>query len=134
MVITEGGLKAETVVHHRPKARLIATTGVSCSHDQIIEAARPYNALIAFDSDHRTNRFVCRQLARLIARRSADSAEHKLGTTTTVLVWEGPKGIDEAILQNVVLRIKTVSEWYETLKTEPREEVQRFWNELGFRP
>ena len=134
VVITEGGLKAETVVHHRPRARLIATTGVSCSHDQIIEAARPYNALIAFDSDHRTNRFVCRQLARLIARRSADSAEHKLGTTTTVLVWDGPKGIDEAILQNVVLRIKTVSEWYETLKTEPREEVQRFWNEIGFQP
>jgi hypothetical protein len=134
VAITEGRLKAETVVHHRPKARLIATTGVSCSHDQIIEAARPYNALIAFDSDHRINRFVCRQLARLIARRFADSTEYKLTTTTTILVWEGPKGIDEAVLQNARLRIKTISEWYETLKNEPREEVQRFWNEIGFQP
>jgi len=132
VVITEGRLKAETVVHHRPKAHVIATTGVSCSHDLIIEAARPYNALIAFDSDHRINRFVCRQLARLIARRFADSTQHKLSTTTTILFWEGPKGIDEAVLQNVVLRIKTIPEWYETLKSEPREEVQRFWREIDF--
>jgi len=134
VVITEGALKAETFVYHRPKARVIATSGVSCSHEQIIEAARPYNALIAFDSDHRINPVVCRQLARLVARRFAHSAEHKLATTTTVLFWEGPKGIDEAVLQNIKLQIKTIPEWYETLNNEPREEVQRFWNEIGFHP
>jgi hypothetical protein len=69
VVITEGALKAETLVSFRPKARVIATAGVSCSHDQIIEAARPYNVLIAFDADHRTNSAVCRQLARLIVQR-----------------------------------------------------------------
>lgn len=134
VVITEGALKAEAFVHHRPKAHVIATSGVSCSHEQIIKAARPYNALIAFDSDHRINPVVCRQLARLIARRFADSTEHKLTTTTTILSWEGPKGIDEAVLQNVILRIKPIYEWYETLKNEPREEVQHFWNEIGFQP
>ena len=134
VVITEGALKAETLVYHQSKARVIATTGVSCSHDQIIEAARPYNALIAFDADHRINPSVCRQLARLIARRFADSTEHKLTTTTRILYWEGPKGIDEAVQQNVILQTKTVSEWYETLLNEPREEVLRFWNEISFQP
>ena len=134
VVITEGALKAETFVHHRPKAHVIATSGVSCSHDQIIEAARPYNALIAFDSDHRINPTVCRQLARLIARRSADSTKHELTTTTTILCWEGPKGIDEAVLQNVILKIKTISEWYKTLTKKPRAEVRRFWSEIGFYP
>jgi hypothetical protein len=36
VVITEGALKADTLVRFRPKARVIATSGVSCSHYQII--------------------------------------------------------------------------------------------------
>lgn len=134
VVITEGALKAETFVHHRPKARVIATSGVSCSHDQIIEVTQPYNALIAFDADHRINPTVSRQLARLIAKRFEDSTEHKLATTTKILFWEGPKGIDEAAQQNVKLQTKTISEWYETLTNEPRHEVDRFWAEISFDP
>jgi len=134
VVITEGALKAETFVHHRPKARVIATSGVSCSHDQLVEAARPYNALIAFDADHRINPSVCRQLARLIARRFEDSTQHELTNTTRILFWEGPKGIDEAAQQNVRLQTKTVCEWYETLTNGPREEVGRFWSEISFHP
>ncbi len=134
VVLTEGALKGETFVHHRPKARVIATSGVSCSHDQLIEAARAYNALIAFDADHRINPSVCRQLARLIARRFEDSIEHRLTYTTRILFWEGPKGIDEAAQQNVRMQTKTISEWYETLTNEPREEVGRFWSEISFHP
>ena len=134
VVITEGALKAESFVHHRPKARVIATSGVSCSHDQIIEVTQPYNALIAFDADHRINPTVSRQLARLIAKRFKDSTEHKLTTTTKILFWEGPKGIDEAAQQNVRLQTKTISEWYETLTNEPRQEVDRFWAEISFHP
>ncbi len=134
VVITEGALKAETFVHHRPKARVIATSGVSCSHDQIIEVTQPYNALIAFDADHRINPTVSRQLARLIAKRFEDSTEHKFTTTTRILFWEGPKGIDEAAQQNVRLQTKTIAEWYETLTNEPRQEVDRFWNEISFHP
>ena len=134
VVLTEGALKAETFVHHRPRARVIATSGVSCSHDQLIQAARAYNALIAFDADHRINPSVCRQLARLIARRFEDSIEHRLTYTTRILFWEGPKGIDEAAQQNVRMQTKTISEWYETLTNEPREEVGRFWSEISFHP
>ena len=134
VLIIEGGLKARTLVRFRPKARVIATTGVSCSHSHIIEAARPYNALIAFDADHRTNPAVCRQLARLIAQRSKDSKEHGLTTTTKIVFWKGPKGIDEAAQQGVQLTTLTISDWYSTLSKEPLEEVQRYWNEIDFNP
>jgi hypothetical protein len=55
VLITEGALKADTVVRFRPNARAIATSGVTCSHSELVEAARPYTALIAFDADYRTN-------------------------------------------------------------------------------
>ena len=77
VLITEGALKADTVVRFRPNARVIATSGVTCSHNELVTAARPYNALIAFDSDHRINPAVCRQLARLIVMREQDSREHE---------------------------------------------------------
>lgn len=134
VLIIEGGLKARTLVRLRPKARVIATTGVSCSHAHIIEAARPYNALIAFDADHRTNPAVCRQLARLIAERSKDSNQHGLTTTTKIVSWKGPKGIDEAAQQGVQLKTLTISDWYLTLSKEPLEEVQRYWNDIDFKP
>jgi hypothetical protein len=134
VVITEGAVKAETLVSFRPKARVIATAGVSCSHDQIIEAARPYNVLIAFDADHRTNSAVCRQLARLIVQRGKDSKEHRLSTTTRIIVWNGPKGIDDAVRANIGLSALTVSEWYSNLKNEALEEVKKFWREMNFKP
>lgn len=134
ILIIEGGLKARTLVRLRPKARVIATTGVSCSHAHIIEAARPYNALIAFDADHRTNPAVCRQLARLIAERSKDSMVHGLATETKVVFWNGPKGIDEAVQQHIKLTTLTISKWYSTLPETPRQEVTKYWSEIGFTP
>ena len=134
VVITEGALKAETLISFRPKARVIATAGVSCSHDQIIEAARPYNLLIAFDADHRTNSAVCRQLARLIVQRRKDSKERRLSTATKIIVWNGPKGIDDAVRANIGLSALTVSEWYANLENEALEEVKKFWREINFRP
>ena len=55
VLITEGALKADTVVRFRPNASVIATSGVTCSHSELVKAARPYTALIAFDADYRTN-------------------------------------------------------------------------------
>jgi hypothetical protein len=133
VVITEGALKADTLVRFRPRARVIATSGVSCSHSEIVEAARPYNALIAFDADHKTNPAVCRQLARLIVQRDKDSREHGLSVSTKILLWDGPKGIDDAVRANIKPSALTVSEWYETLENEPLEEVNRFWKEAGFK-
>jgi hypothetical protein len=132
VVITEGALKADTLVRFRPRACVIATSGVSCSHSQIIEAARPYNALIAFDADHRTNPQVCRQLARLIAQRTEDSRSHGQSVTTKVVFWNGPKGIDDAVRTNTKLITLTISEWQATLENGPLAEVTKFWDEIGF--
>ena len=113
---------------------MIATAGVTCSHSELVEAARPYTALIAFDADYRTNPAVCRQLARLIVQRVNDSKERRLSTTTNILCWNGPKGIDDALRENVRLASLTISEWYATLRNEPLDEVNRFWSEIGFKP
>ena len=59
VLITEGALKADTVVRLKPNARVIATSGVTCSHSELVKAARSYTALIAFDGDYRTNPTVC---------------------------------------------------------------------------
>jgi hypothetical protein len=134
VIITEGALKADIVVRFRPDARVIATSGVTCSHSELVKATRPYTALIAFDADYRTNPAVCRQLARLIVQRLNDSREQQLRSTTNVLCWNGPKGIDDAVRANVRLRSLTISEWYATLRNEPLEEVNRFWSEIGFKP
>jgi hypothetical protein len=134
VLITEGALKADTVVRFRPNAHVIATSGVTCSHSELVKAARPYTALIAFDADYRTNPAVCRQLARLIVHRLDDSREQRLRSTTNVLCWNGPKGIDDAVRANVRLRSLTISEWYATLRNESLDEVNRFWSEIGFKP
>ena len=113
--------KLTILVSLRPKARVIATSGVSCSHAEIIEAARPYNALIAFDADYKTNPAVARQLARLIAAREQDIAAHNLKTTTRIVTWQRYKGIDDAVLANVPLETMTILQWISTLegKTAP---------------
>jgi hypothetical protein len=66
--------------------------------------------------------------------REQDSREHELSTTTKVVFWNGPKGIDDALRENTSLRILTISEWYATLRNEPLDEVNRFWSEIGFKP
>jgi hypothetical protein len=98
--------------------------GVTCSHSELVKAARPYTALIAFDADYRTNPAVCRQLARLIVQRLNDSRKQQLLSTTNVLCWNGPKGIDDAVRANVRLRSLTISE-YASLRNEPLDEVNR---------
>jgi len=135
VVITEGALKAETLVSLRPQVCAIATSGVSCSHAQIIEAARTYNALIAFDSDHKTNPAVCRQLARLIAAREQDAASRNLSTTTKIVYWEGYKGIDDAAkAEKVTFTTLSIPEWFATLEGDPVDEVKKVWTEIGYKP
>lgn len=134
VIITEGALKAETLLSLRPKARVIATSGVSCSHAEIIQAARSYNALIAFDADYKTNPAVARQLARLIAAREQDIAAHHLETTTRIVTWERFKGIDEALLANCTLKIMTILQWYSALEGRVLAEVKRAWDLANYRP
>jgi hypothetical protein len=133
VIITEGALKAETLLSLRPKARVIATSGVSCSHAEIVEAARSYNALIAFDADYKTNPAVARQLARLIATREQNIAAHHLETTTRIVTWERYKGIDEALLANSTLEIMTILQWYSALEGQVLAEVKRVWDVANYR-
>lgn len=134
VIITEGALKAETLVSLRPKARVIATSGVSCSHTEIIGAARTYNALIAFDADYKTNPAVARQLARLIAARERDIAAHQLSISTRIVCWRRYKGIDDAINANMPLEIRTIPQWYSNLEAKALAEVERVWNEADYQP
>lgn len=142
IVYTEGALKAEVLVRFERDAHVIATTGVACSHAEMIAAGRPYNAFIGFDSDHRTNPAVCRQLARLIAHRIRDAEKHQLSTITRVLVWKGPKGhpdnvpkgIDEAAQKHIEFSGITISKWYASLIDGPLNEVTSYWAEIGFTP
>lgn len=134
VIITEGTLKAAVLVSLRPKARVVATSGVSCSHAEIIDAVRPYNALIAFDADYKTNPVVARQLARLIATREQDIAAHHFKTTTRIVTWERYKGIDEALLANCTLEIMTILQWYSALEGRALAEVKKVWDVANYRP
>jgi len=134
VIITEGALKAETLLSLRPKARVIAMSGVSCSHAEIIDAARDYNVLIAFDADYKTNPAVARQLARLIAARELDIAVRRLSTNTKIVTWQKYKGIDDALLVNAPLEIMNIPRWYSTLESKTHAEVKRVWDEANYRP
>jgi hypothetical protein len=127
IVITEGALKADTVFCLRPLARVIATSGVSCSHNELIEATRPYNALIGFDADYKTNPAVCMQLATLIAARELDQVNHQLSHITKVLFWEGHKGIDDAALNNAPMKVISLQQWFRSLSRDAKAEVVKIW-------
>jgi len=134
VIITEGSLKADVLLSLRPKARVIATSGVSCSHSELIGAVRPYNVLIAFDADYKTNPAVARQLARLIAVREQDIAAHELKTTTRIVTWQRYKGIDDAIFANAPVETMTILRWISTVEGRTRKDVLEVWEHMGYRP
>ena len=134
IIITEGTLKADVLVSLRPKARIIATSGVGCSHAEIIEAVRDYNALIAFDADYKTNPAVARQLARLIAAREQDIAARNLRTSTRIVTWQTHKGIDDAVLAHVPLETMSILQWTLTFEGRPLQDVRQVWEEMGYTP
>jgi hypothetical protein len=131
VVITEGALKADTVSCLRPLARIIATSGVACSHNKLIEASRPYNALIGFDADYKTNPAVCMQLATLIAARELDQVNHQLSHTTKILSWEGHKGIDDAALQNLPIKVISLQQWFRCLSKVAKAQVVKIWRDIN---
>jgi hypothetical protein len=134
VIITEGALKADTLVSLRPKARVIATSGVSCSHTEIIEGSRVYNVLIAFDADYKTNPAVARQLARLIAARERDISIHQLSISTRIISWRGYKGIDDAVLARIPLETLTIPKWIATLDGGILQEVLEAWGQTKYSP
>jgi hypothetical protein len=134
LIITEGALKAEAFVALRPSCRAIAIAGVSVAHKATIEMTREEDVAIAFDSDHREIAQVCRQLGKLIAEREQDARINGLETNTSVIVWDGAKGIDEAVLQNLSLRVISTVEWRATLGGKSLEEVKEVWAAWSLAP
>lgn len=132
VLITEGALKAEVFVRLRPPMRAVATAGVGVGHAEIVRALRGRYALLGFDIDHRHNEQVCRQLGKLIAEREQDAHLTGHQTSTSVVVWDGAKGIDEAVRQNARLHVIGIKGWYVTLKGQPLEEVKDVWAALSF--
>ena len=134
VVITEEALKADTLVSLRPKAHVVAMSGVSCSHAEIIAAVRPYNVLIAFDADYKTNPAVTRQLARLITARERDVAAQHIKTSTRIVTWVGCKGIDDAIRANLCLKTMTILEWISALDESLLRETCTAFRQFQYSP
>lgn len=126
ILITEGALKAETAQIFKPEFAVIANGGVSCSHDEIVAATRLRPVLIAFDSDYHQNQQVVRHLAGFLKIRAADAKRHKYDAQTNLLIWSDKfKGIDDALLNKIPIRVKTPSEWFKSLDFSIRQKVYK---------
>ncbi|MCP9496844.1 MAG: hypothetical protein MSG64_20600 [Pyrinomonadaceae bacterium MAG19_C2-C3] len=132
VLVTEGALKAEVFVALRPPMRAIASAGVG--HAEIVCALRGRHALFGFDIDHQNNEQVCRQLGKLIAKREQDERAARLKAKSEIVVWKGPKGIDEAALQNVRLHVIGITEWSRTLSGGSLKELTDLWSACSFYP
>ncbi len=136
IIVTEGALKGEAFVRLRKDAKLVATSGVNCSHDELIAATRGHRVCIAFDADHRTNKAVCRQIARLVAGIHQDASARGAQASTSIVVWETAegrkdKGIDDAALLRINLSAITIPAWYDSLNPVSREEVDAAWEDYS---
>jgi hypothetical protein len=134
ILVTEGALKAEVFVSLRPPLRAIAIAGVGVAHADIVRALSGCDAIIGFDSDHRENAQICRQLGRLIAARQQDLLLTGQQHRTSVVVWAGAKGIDEAARMNLRLRVLDVVAWFQTLTGQPLQAVKDVWALASFTP
>ena len=134
ILVTEGALKAEVFVRLRPPMRAIATAGVGVGHAEIVRALRGCDAIIGFDSDYRENAQVCRQLGKLVAEREQDTVLVGHKNSTSIVVWEGTKGVDEAVRMNLQLSVLNVVEWFKTLTGKPLKEVKDVWAIASFTP
>lgn len=126
MIITEGALKAATVSVFEKDYDVLASAGVTCSHGEIVAAARQRVLFVAFDSDYYENTHVARALARLLDSLFTDSANlPRARPQVKILSWKPPaKGIDDALLSRVSIVSKSPAEWYESLSAACQVEVE----------
>lgn len=123
ILVTEGALKAETAKFFHKNFNVLASAGVSCSHDEIIAAAEIRPLFLAFDADYHENYFVARAYAKLI---NLSIALTRIGfrNQVKILTWNPKiKGIDDALLQNVLITQKSPSEWLKSLSKICQDEV-----------
>jgi len=130
ILVTEGALKAEVFVRLRPPMRVVATAGVGVAHAEIVQALRGRDVVLGFDSDYKKNPQVCRQLGKLIAEREQDTILYGSKNSTSIVVWEGAKGIDDAVRANRHLRVIGIAEWFQSLTGKSAEEVADMWCQM----
>lgn len=130
ILITEGALKADVVNRLRPDFLAVATGGVACAHELLVNVSRGKAVYLAFDSDCRENPAVARQLAKLLKLRFDDVGNK---AETKILVWtENEKGVDDALLKGEDLREISFAEWLSALGEKCRDEVLKIWDDQSF--
>lgn len=130
--ITEGALKAETVKVFKPNLNIIASAGVSCSHDKIVSSTRFRRVVLAFDKDSAENKHVSRAVANLILTRFNDSRIYDYDFDLSVLYWDDAAagGIDDALLQKSEIRKISAFEWFESLAGCAKDEAHGFLKDI----
>jgi hypothetical protein len=128
ILITEGALKAGTVQKFRTEYDILANAGVTCSHQEIVTAARSRKLFIAFDADYYENIYVARALARLLNSIFEDALLMKVQPRIKILTWNRKiKGFDDALLQNTSINSISPLEWFSLLTVICREEVRDYY-------
>jgi DNA primase len=108
----------------------VATGGVACAHELLVNVSRGKTVYLAFDNDCRENPAVARQLAKLVKLRFDDVGNQ---AETKILVWtDNEKGVDDALLKGEDLLEISFAEWLSVLGEKCRDEVRKIWDEKSF--
>ena len=130
ILVTEGALKADVVNKLRPEFFTVASGGVSCSQELIVNVSRGKTLYLAFDSDFSENPAVARQLARLLKLRLDDNQNIQTPAATKIFVWaRTEKGIDDALLKGEKLYETSILDWFAALDEECRDAARKVWME-----
>jgi hypothetical protein len=128
LVITEGALKAATVQKFRADYDILANAGVTCSHQEIVSAARFRSLFIAFDNDYYENIHVARALVRLLNAIFVDSFSMKFQPRIKIFTWNVKiKGFDDALIRNISITPKSPFEWFDSLSDALRQEIRDYF-------
>lgn len=120
-LITEGALKAETAQICKPDFNVVASSGVTCSHERIVLTARARPIFLAFDADYSENIYVARAIARLMSFRVLDAEEFNYDPQIIILCWnKRAKGIDDALISRITIDSITPHQWFTSLNEECR--------------
>lgn len=134
VLVTEGALKAVTAQRFMPDRYVIANSGVSTSHQEIVKTSRKRSLEIAFDSDSFTNPHVARAVASLVGLRFREQEFLSCDKPTKILTWDKRfKGIDDALLAGVSIKQLDIGEWLELLTPECVEVTQRQLAGIAYR-
>jgi hypothetical protein len=132
IIVTEGALKAGTVKKFRKEYDVLANAGVTCSHPEIVFAARFRPLFIAFDTDYHENIHVARAFARLFNLIYEDALLINSQPRIKILTWNtNISGIDEALLQNLSITTISLFEWFNSLSAKCKEEVGLYFRSIS---